>query len=755
MSEKDENESLSEEMQELHTKALEYFDEATTGWRTVREQALNDIQFYRGNQWDAQLTRVAKVKNEPTLTVNRLPQFTKQIENELRQREMSIQAHATDESSSEETANIFSSLIRSIEQDSHAKSHYIHAAGENGALVPGVGYIKAEVDYVHPGSFDQKIIINSVKDPMKVLADPAAMEPDFSDAEYWFEFDDYPEKVFKKLWPKSTIASGEFFPTGASMSKWITDSGIRVARFWYKEEEVVVHYLLDNGDIVVSTELQGPEYEDMDTDNLENDDELPDGRVVLRRKETKTCKIKWADMTGAEILDQGDWAGDYFPFSAVTGPITIVDGVRDIRGIIRYAKDSQKMLNYMASSAARRIASANKSPWIVEASSIKNYKRMWDTTNTENWPYLPYDQFDANGNMRQINAPTRADQTGQIQDLLAASQKFENDLKATIGIYDAGLGATPNEQSGVAIKTLAQQGQNANFHFSDNLVRSLQHFGRILINLIPKIYDTPRVVRIVNAEGQPELIKINQIFEKNGQEKAYYLNEGDYGVTVNVGPAYATAKQAAIEQMLELARINPNLLPYIQDIIAGNMDYQGKDIVKNRLTKLLAMTAPAMIEGTPEADISPLALGKIQQQTQMIDALTKELQSLQAEFTKLTNILATKQIEHKNEMEKLEKQTQDAMAIQEQKARDEYTIEQERAKREAINSAAQLEMQAVKTQLAHTEKMMQVVIAAMKQFGPEAGTIIQGVVPQATATVDQAMDASEQNNQPNLPSQGI
>lgn len=722
-------------LEELLLTAQAYFHEAENGWRTVRQQALEDLRFYRGTQWDAQLLRVAKVKNEPMLTVNRLPQFTKQIENELRQREMSIQAHCLDQTGSDDVANVFSGLIRAIEQESHARSHYIHAAGENGALVPGFGYIKAELDYVSPTSFEQKIKITSVKDPMKVLPDPSAMEPDFSDANYWFEFDDYPEKEFKRIWPQAECNSAEMFPVGAGQSKWIGEHGIRVARFWYKEDTVVVHYLMKDGSVITSTELQGPEHEDSDADDYANRpmlsedeetiiDPLNGEKAILRRRQITQSKIKWCDFTGAEILDEGEWAGDFFPYAAVTGPITINDGVRDIRGIIRYAKDSQKMLNYMASSAARRIASANKAPWIVEASSIRNYKRMWDTANTENWAYLAYDAVDAQGQLRQIPPPTRADQTGQIQDLLAAAAKFENDLKATIGIYDAGLGATPNEQSGVAIKTLAQQGQNANFHFSDNLVRALQHMGRILVNLIPKIYDTPRMVRIVDAEGKQSVVAINQIFEKNGQREVLALTEGDYGVTIDVGPAFATAKQAAIEQMLEMARVNPNILPFIQDIIAGNMDFAGKQVVQERLQKLLAKTAPEMLEGSPQADVPPQALAAMQQQAAMIKQLSDELIALQQEYQKTKMVLDNKIVEHQQDMEMEQFKFQNQMTLNAQNTEDDKVLESLKALREDQNNLREKELATIKTHLQHTEKMMSLVMQAMKQFGPEAAAML-------------------------------
>lgn len=719
----------------LREQAMELFKQADAGWRDIRQQSLEDLSFFHGKQWDEELLAIARSKKEPTLQVNRLPQFVKQIENELRQREMAITVAASDETGSDDTANIFTGIIRGIEQRSNAKQHYIHAAGENGALVPGIGYLKVVVDYADGRGFEQDIKLTSIKDPMKVLCDPNVLEIDFSDAEYWFEFEDYPEDVFKRLFPRAACTSADLFPVGAR-GTWLGDKTIRVARFWYKEETSVTTFLMEDGTIEVEEKTESLE----DNDDKQEYANERNGKTILRERMVTSTTIKYMDFTAAEVLNEGVWAGKYFPFVAVTGPMSIVDGQKDIRGIIRFAKDSQKMLNFMASSAARRIASANKSPWIVDMKSIAPYKDVWNRSNRDSMPYLPYDSYDVNANGRAIPPPTRADQTGQIQDLLQAAQKFENDLKATVGIYDAGLGATPNEQSGVAIKTLAQQGQNANFHFSDALTSALKQLGEILIDLIPNIYDTPRVVRMVGADSQARMVKINDIIQEKGQYVEYDIRnaQGHYGVTVNVGPAYATQKQAAIEQMTELMRINPNIAPYVQDIIAGNMDFEGKDVVRDRLLKVLAQTAPNVIENPEQADIPPQAVAAMQQQGALIQQLTTELQAMQVEHQKLTIMVQSKQIEHAQSMEKAKLDAQLSAELEAQKLAGQTQIEQLRAEREARVAAAQTEMASIKAQLSHTEKMMSLTMDAVKQFGTQADEVMADVLPQ----IDQMADAA-------------
>lgn len=727
--------TFTDQLEDLHETAMKCFAEADAAWRDIRIQAQDDIAFYHGKQWDENMSSIARSKREPNITVNRLPQFCKQIENGLRSQDIAITCAATSEEGSEDTANIFTGIIRGIEQRSNAKTHYIYAAGENGALVPGIGYLKVEVDFADRDGFLQDIKITSVKDPMKILVDPAAQEMDFSDASYWIEAEDYTEPAFKKAFPRAQCSSADAFPTGSRLNA----EGIRVVRFWYKEETSITKFLMDDGTIEVEERIE----------RLADDDSYTvavDGKskTILRERTVTSHKIKYIDFTGAEVLNQGEWAGSKFPFVAVTGPASIIDGKRDIRGIIRFAKDSQKMLNFMASSAARRIASANKSPWIVDRKSIAPYMTAWNKANTENMPYLPYDSYDDKGNGRQLPPPQRADQTGQIQDLLQAAAKFEDDLKATIGIYDAGLGATPNEQSGVAIQTLAQQGQNSNSHFSDYLLSAIKTLGEVLIDLIPRIYDTPRVVQVVGVNNKTKMVKINEIFSKNGSKTIYDIanSASHYGIVINAGPAYATQQQAAIQSMMQLMATNPAIAPYVQDIIAGNMDFEGKDQVRDRLLKVLAMTNPGLIEDAEQVDVPPQAQAKLAASQAMIQQMNQTLQELQVQNAQMSNALNNKSIEHQNSMEAQQYRAQLDATLAQQKIEGEIRIAQVRAAEAAKIAQYEQEMQQIKTNLAHTEQMLRLSMEAMKQFGGNAAEAVKNIVPQIDGIVDQAVRTS-------------
>jgi hypothetical protein len=691
--------------------AKRLFDICSNSWKDVRTKALADLEFYQGNQWDKAVLAAGANKKEPTLSVNRLPQFVKQIENELRNREINISVVQTDEEGSDKTANILNGLIRHIQNDSKATQHYIHAAGESGALVPGFGFLKVDIEPVSSRNWsdNKKLMINSVFDPFTILPDFTAQTVDFRDANYWFEIVDYSESEYKQEFPHSKMASLDVDASGLNAEAWglmnSSEQTIRVVRYWYKEQINYVKYLLEDGTEVDSLRYERPIIDQSKSD-AEMDGRLPfptkedngaSQKVVSRTKEVVRTDIKWMDINAVEILREGEWAGQYFPFVAVCGPQTVVNGLRDIRGIIRYAKDSQKMLNYMASSIARRIGSANKSPFIADKRSIAPYERQWTSANTENWSVLLYDAFRDNpavpGELVANPVPQRADQTSQITDLLQASQHWNDELKATIGIYDAGLGATPNEQSGIAIKTLAQQGNNSNLHFSENLVSAIEQLGCILIDLIPKVYNTPRTIRIVNPDSTEEIVKINQMFNENGKNKKYDLNDGEYGVKVTAGPAYATRQAAALEQILELTRVDPQTMPILQDIMVGAMDFPGADIAKERLLKLFAANFP-MLQDEQDEEVPPRAQAALSQQQMMIKKLTEELTVLHQEYEKASLIIKTDTVK-----------VQGSIALEKLKAQNDERIELMRAEREKLESDRKVMMEEVKARLDHTEKM--------------------------------------------------
>jgi hypothetical protein len=302
-----------------------------------------------------------------------------------------------------------------------------------------------------------------------------------------------------------------------------------------------------------------------------------------------------------------------------------------LEGIVRHAKDPARMYNYWVSAETEMIALAPKAPFIGVAGQFEGYEEKWTSANRKNLAYLEYNPKTVAGNLAP--PPQRNQYEPPIQAINHARLASRDDLKATTGIYASGLGEQGNEQTGRAILARQHQGQISNFHYIDNMTRAIRHAGRILVDLIPKIYDTERIVRIIAPDGGQKMVKINgptgEVDPKTKVERIYALGVGKYDVVVEAGPSYHTKREEALASMLQLSQNYPKLMEVAGDIVVGNMDWEGALEISNRLKKTLPPGYAEDEQGNEE--MPPEALKKIQDMQQMIDAQTKALNHAQDE----------------------------------------------------------------------------------------------------------------------------
>ena len=380
-----------------------------------------------------------------------------------------------------------------------------------------------------------------------------------------------------------------------------------VGYLFYKDYKSVDLVLLSNGEVIEKSKL--PEV-------------LPLNINIVKERSSIIPVIKWCKINGMEIIEQTDWPGRWIPIIPVYGDELDINGERILEGVVRHAKDSQRMYNYWASTETETISLAPKAPWIAAEGQIpKEYEAQWKSANRKNHAYLTYKPTSLAG--QPVGAPQRNIFEPPVQAITNARMQAADDLKSTTGIYDSALGAQSREVSGIAIRGRQAQSQTSNFHFIDNLTRSLRHAGRIIIDLIPKVYDTARVSRVIGEEGEQEIVKINQIFESNGQEKLINFSIGKYDVAVETGPSFATKRQEALASMLDLTRAYPQIAQAAGDLMVKNMDWPGATEISERLKKMLP---PGIAEDSKDKKtVPPEIQNQISQMNQMIEQLTSKL----------------------------------------------------------------------------------------------------------------------------------
>ncbi len=598
----DKNTDQSNSYQDIIATAKERFQFAVECEYENRKKALDDLKFRAGEQWPDEIKRERTNDGRPCLVINRIPQFIRQVTNDQRQNRPSIRVSPVDDNADIETAKAFQGLIRHIEYNSNADVAYDTAF--EGSVTKSFGYFRIVTDYVSPMSFEQEILIKRIRNAFSVYLDPNSKEPDGSDANWGFIFEDIPKDDYKAEYKKSKFTSMNDWRSIGDNGGWISENSCRVAEYFYKEFKTVVIVQLSNGQVIEKSKLSG---------------ELLPGIEIVGERETTIPVIKWCKINGDEVLSSTDWPGRWIPIIPVIGDELDIDGERITEGLVRHAKDSQRMYNYWKSTETETIALAPKAPYLVAEGQIpKQYEGQWKSANRKNHAYLTYSQTDLKG--QQAPPPQRNIYEPPVQAITNAALHAADDLKSTTGIYDSALGARSNENSGVAIQRRNLQSQTSNFHHIDNLTRSLRHAGRILVDLIPKVYDTERAIRILGEDNEQEIIYINRLFEKDGKQQKIDFSVGKYDVTVETGPSYATKRQEALASMLDLTKAYPQVAEVAGDLMVKNMDWPGAQEIAERIKK-----AKGIVDDKDKAPIPPEVQAQMAQMNQMIEMLTAKL----------------------------------------------------------------------------------------------------------------------------------
>ncbi len=598
-----EDDTDSEDDKELLRIAKERFDLCVEHESHTRDEELDDLKFMVGQQWPIEERNERQQNRRPCLTINRLPQFVRQITNENRQNRPSIKINPVDNGATIDTAKVLQGMVRHIENRSHADIAYDNSLGW--AAKVGLGYFRLRTDYATPFSFQKEILIEQVKNRFCCYLDPWYQQPDGSDSIFGFITEEMSEYEFKNAFPKAKMSEmADWSSLGDDSSLFINKDSCKVAEYYYKTWEEVDIVQLTSGKVIEKSLLEKVK--------------LPDHERIVKERKSLVPKIKWAKITGFEVLEKADVLGRWIPIIPVIGEEDVVEGKKIVSGIIRHAKDSQRMYNYSKSAQAEIIGLAPKAPFIVAEGQIEGFEKQWETANVKNWAYLQYKLKSLAG--VPAPPPQRTNWEPPVQALTASASENIEEMKGTTGLYDDNLGNRSNAQSGVAIQRRTSQGQTSNFHFTDNLSKSMRHAGEIMVNWIPQIYNESQVVRTLGDDGEVTMVQINQVFKENEVEKSHFLDLGTYDVTVDTGPSYQTKRQEAVASMIDFTRVAPQFSGGIADLMVGNMDWPMAKECAARIKKMI----PPNITDDGKEEIPPQAKAQMSQMNQMVSTLSKQ-----------------------------------------------------------------------------------------------------------------------------------
>ena len=565
---------------EILEEAKERVEQARLGWKDTYYNSEVDEMFIAGNQWDAKDLLKRDSEGKVSITVNQLQQYISRVAGAQRKQVQEIKISPVEANQEEQKiktvggedvsiSKVYEGVIRNIQSISNAPMHYKKAFRDG---LTGIGWLRVLTEYSRQDSFDLDIKIQTIPNKFSVLIDPQAKEADYSDANYGFIFEKISNEEFAKRYPDKT--TGDLDSSNENDNWWNSKDSITITEYFRREPVTRTILLLSDGNTVYHDEAK------------EVLDELAEqGITVTRERKVKTYKVIWSKITANSILEkEREFPTSTIPIVPVLGREVNIKGQKIYQGLVTNARDPQRMLNFWQSAATERVALSPKAPYIVSDKSIEGKEKWWAQANTANLPYLPYKAGE--------ERPSREAPPPMPVAELQMSQTQQGLIQTTIGMYDASLGAAGNETSGRAILARQSESDTGTFDFVDNLTNAMRRVGILCVELIPKIYDTERILRITSPDGSGDFVEINKVIVDEESGKQVVINDlalGKYDVAITTGSSYATKRIETADSLLQFITAVPQAAQVAPDLVAESMDFNGADALAERLKKTIPM----------------------------------------------------------------------------------------------------------------------------------------------------------------------
>lgn len=614
------------EEKKVFERLMKRFAECKEATNQVRVEARDDIRFtYLDEQWDEELLK--RRKNRPNLVLNKVRPAVQQVCNEHRQNPVRLKFRPFDSATDPDKAEVVNGLVRHILNNTNSQQAMDNAFDY--AVAGSFGFFRVITDHVSDNSFDQTILVKPILDPLSVYFPLHLItESDYSDTPYAFIRTKISKEGFEQKWPNVDIDS--FSATGAGDTDWKTEDAVYIVEYFEVQEKPKTIYQVTDGQTKYVV------------DSVET---LPEDVILLDQRETVEKKVMWYKACGGCILDSREWAGKYIPIVVISGKVVSTEGEIHILSLTRGSKDAQRMLNFWKSLLLETAAIQPKSPWVGAASQFEGHPE-WDDCNEKAYSKLEYEPVSPAGAL--LPPPQRVTGTGIDAGILTAMATAVDDIKATSSMYDASLGARGNETSGRAINARKREGFVATYHYQDSAILATTYLGRMLLDLISKVYDTERIIRILGDDMQEKVATITD---------GYFDGIAEYDVISEVGPDYATKRTELVETFNLLNQSNPMFAEINGDFVADNMDIDGAKELAERMRKFINMKYPGLIadkenqgQGMSEQEVQSI-IKNLQSLQQQLQAKTLESQQMDSVIQKMQAVIDDKEADRQNKIE--------------------------------------------------------------------------------------------------------
>jgi len=626
----DDNDGILEEAKRIFAANISNNDEDRT-------QARDDMDFIE-QPWTEEA--LAQRDGKACLNADPLAQFRNKVKNEFSKLRPAIKVRPFDSYADVKTAAKLAGLVRHVEDISRAQRVYCHAQGQ--MVDSGQGWFRVTYDYCNEESFEQDIYIRKIMNRFCVV--PGYFEEaDASDMVTCFVTDSVPRADYA-----DTVAAGhEWDLDDANLKYWHDDDNITLAEYWRKITKPDTLVKLSNGMTTFKSVMDEPDFKAaFEANNAKLKAESKPQIRIIKRRDTERPYVQCFKLTAFDVLEKQEWPGRYIPLIPMLGNVLVrADGTVITYGMVRFSRDQVRMINYAWSEEMEMGALQPKVPFVGTAEQFAGHEDEWDAVASGRSSRTTYNPHVVDGVL--IPAPQRQ-QPPQIAAAMIQSRVGAMELlKGAQGVYASGLGDQGPEQSGRAILAQKSNSDTATFHYIDGPAISIQHCARIIIDLARKVISGPTMRRILGEDGSEEMQQFNApVLDGEGNEKLgadgkpelYDLNVGEYDVAVEMGPAYATQRQEALAALTDVLKVlPPERAAMIADLVVANIDAKDMDKAAARLK---AMVPPEILKAEQAEDGGGDPEDKAAALQQQVDALTQQMEQLQAAGAQVTEEMA-------------------------------------------------------------------------------------------------------------------
>lgn len=535
-----------------HKKVLKALSTWQSSERDSRELARESLTFVRvrGGQWEDKVTRIFSGK--PRYEFDRVYPVIKTITGDLQDIEFGAKVVEAGSGADNEIAETYEGMLRSIQNMSNFPA--IMGSAAEHVVTSGFDAWEVVSDWADVDAFEQDLLIEPVQDALNRVWFGPSSKVDHSDCKEAVKLTAISRSDYEKEYPKGGMQS-----VGSDSEITDEDDDIVIGQYYCIREEKAELHLLSNDKIMRADQFD-PVKKDMEAA----------GVTIVRSRERSipVCYIR--------KFDGADWLGDeettvfaYIPLVPVYGHYDVIEGERSYFGVTEKLKDPQRIYNYAKSREISEGALAPIEKIAATKAQVAGHEAQNSTLNNDHNPLFIYNPdakapppFKLQGN--QPNANLALTQQGAALDI----QEISNSYNPARGQGLAG-------HSGVAYEMLQNKSNLSSISFVKALKLAVHLTAKIIIDAIPKVYDTrSRQVRLLNEDGSSQYKSINEEIYSPGEEPKVLrdLSQGHYDVVITTGKTFASRKTEGVEALMTVAQAYPAILDEGADILIKSMD---------------------------------------------------------------------------------------------------------------------------------------------------------------------------------------